>query len=208
LTAFQINDLFADCPNPYEALDYWYDYLVDFETRHWPPPSWSVTRQAPDYVENFAFLNGRVLFVGISLPGGIVHDQQEFDDRHAADLQWINSTVTSNDGNFDVLFVFGHADPDIETINDGFFNPFFSLVQTYDERVIFMHRNLGVDSWKLEPIFNGIPNLDVVVVEGSIWPPMWVKVDPSTGSFSIDQALWYDEYNATGILPTTGEIRI
>jgi hypothetical protein len=193
--------LFTDCPNPVQALGFWHEYLVDFETKHWQVPSWNVTRQAPDYPENFAFLNSRILFVGINLPGGTIHDQQEWDDRHAANLVWIDSSVGTHDGNFDILIVFGHADPDLD-VNGGFFNPFFSLVQTYDEHVVFMHRNLGADTWKIESAYNDILNLDVVVVEGSVWPPMWVQVDLRTGTLSVDQSLWYDEYLSTGSLPS------
>ena len=189
-----------DCPSPQQALGFWHEYLVDFESKHWPEPSWNVTRQTPDYPENFAFLYNRVLFVGINLPGGNVEDQQEWDDRHAADLLWIDSNVATHVGHFGVLVVFGHADPTIE-VNANFFNQFYALVQTYDAHVAFVHRNLGVDSWTIEPAFNNIPNLDVVVIEGSVWPPMWVQIDLSNGTISVDQSSWFSEYNRTGSMP-------
>jgi hypothetical protein len=193
-----------DCPNPVEALEFWREYLIEFETQYWPVPSWNVTRQGPDYPENFAYLNDRVLFTAVSLPGGIVYDEAEMENRHLANLAWINTTVATYNGTFDVLVVLGHADPAIQAAGS-FFTPFWNIVQSLDERVVFIHRNLGTDSWGLEPEYNGIPNLDVIVVEGSVWPPMMVQIDPISGGISIDQSTWYDAYNSTGNVVSSGE---
>jgi len=193
---------YNDCPDPTEALGFWNQYLLDFETKYWQDPSWDVLRQSPDYSENFAFLQRQVLFVGINLVGGIVHDQEEWDARHQADLLWIDTTAAKFDGNFTTMVVLAHADPEIE-INHEFFKDFYLMVERYDEKVIFVHRNLGIDTWKKESGFNDIPNLEVVAVEGSKWPPMWVQIDPIIGTYTIDQSTWHDEYVATGALPTT-----
>lgn len=190
---------YNDCPNPTQALEFWYEYLLDFETKFWPEPSWEITRQSPDYSENFAFLHRNVLFVGINLVGGIIHNQEEWDARHDADLLWIDTAATKYDGNYTTMVVLAHADPDIE-INQNFFTGFYPMVEGYDEKIIFMHRNLGVDTWNRESGFNGIPNLDVVAVEGSTWPPMRVQIDPISGTFTIEQSLWYNEYESTGSL--------
>lgn len=104
------------------------------------------------------------------------------------------------DGTYDTMIVLAHADPDID-INDNFFSSFLEMVRGYDEKVIYMHRNLGIDSWQLEPQFNGIANLDVVVVEGSLWPPMWFQLDLDTGNFAIDQGSWYQDYISSGDMP-------
>jgi hypothetical protein len=64
----------------------------------------------------------------------------------------------------------------------------------YTLQVIFIHRNLGVESWGLEPAFNGLSNLIVVVMEGSVWPPMLVEIDTAAGIVDIDQEQWYTEY--------------
>jgi hypothetical protein len=131
-----------------------------------------------------------------------VHNQAEWDARHKGNLQWVNETMASFDGNFKIAVIVSHADPDIEN-NENFFTPFFTMVQGYDERVIFVHRNLAIDSWQMEPNFNEIPNLDVVVVEGSMWPPLWVQIDTETGSILIDQTSWYQDYLATGTMPAS-----
>jgi len=172
---------------------------LDFETKYWPEPSWDIMRQSPDYSENFSFLQKEVLFVGINLVGGIIHDQEEWNARHDADLLWIDTAAAKYDGNYTTMVVLAHADPDIK-INDYFFRGFYSMVTSYDERVIFVHRNLGVDTWNKETGFNGIPNLDVVAVEGSKWPPMWIQIDSASGNYTVDQSSWYDNYKANGSL--------
>uniref|UniRef100_A0A7S4ABC2 Calcineurin-like phosphoesterase domain-containing protein n=1 Tax=Pseudo-nitzschia australis TaxID=44445 RepID=A0A7S4ABC2_9STRA len=188
---------YNDCPNPTQALGFWKQYLMDFETKYWSEPSWDILRQTPTYSENFAFLQSEVLFVGINLVGGIVHNRQEWNARHAADIQWINTTATNFDGSYTTMVVLAHADPNIE-INEYFFRAFYSMVDSYDEQVIFVHRNLGVDTWNSQTGYAGIPNLDVVAVEGSMWPPMWMQIDPINRTYTIDQSSWHNKYINTG----------
>ncbi len=189
-----------DCPNPSEALGFWNQYFLNFESKYWEDPSWEVLRQFPNYGENFAFLQRDILFVGINLVGGIIHDENEWSSRHEANLLWIDTTAAKYDGLYNTMVVFAHSDPQIE-INQNFFNAFYPMVERYSEQVIFVHRNLGIDTWKRESQYMGISNLEVVAVEGSKWPPMWMQIDPQTGSFNIDQSSWYDEYMSKGKLP-------
>ena len=189
-----------DCPNPTVALGLWDQYLLDFETKYWQNPSWEIIRQSPDYDENFAFLQRKVLFIGINLVGGIVHDKEEWDARHDANLLWIDTTATKYDGRYTTMVIFAHADPDIE-INEQFFTDFYPMVERYDEQVIFVHRNLGIDTWKKESGYNGVSNLEVVSVEGSKWPPMLVQIDGTNGNYAIDQSSWYDDFTQKGKLP-------
>jgi hypothetical protein len=53
-----------------------------------------------------------------------------------------------------------------------------------------MHRNLGIESFGFEPNFHGEDGLNVLVVEGSIWPPMKIELN-AAGAFSFDQSSWY-----------------
>jgi hypothetical protein len=153
-----------------------------------------MTRQEPDYPENFAYVFNGLLFVGINLVGGVVHDAKEWQDRHAADLKWIDDNYYLYAGQFDSLVILAHAGPDIQA-NDDFFATFYDQVEfDYDTQVIFIHRNLGVESWGLEPRYNDIANMIVVVVEGSIWPPMLVQIDIMAGIVDIDQEQWYTDY--------------
>jgi hypothetical protein len=190
---------FPDCPNPTQAFSFWYDYILDFESTHYPAPTaWNVSRQDPDYSENFAFVQNGLLILSINLVGGVVHDNREWEDRHAANLEWIDDQFYLRQGEFSAMVVLAHADPNIQA-NSGFFDTFYTRVEmVYQIQVIYIHRNLGVESWALEPNFNGISNLMVVVVEGSVWPPMLVEIDTAAGTLDIDQEQWYIDYLATG----------
>ena len=181
-----------DCPDPQQAYDFWHEYLVDFESTFWTAPS--VERQE-NFPENFAFLDKGVLMIGINLVGGVVHDDQEWEDRHDADLVWIDSKYLEYKGQFETMVVFAHADPEIE-VNKFFFDAFFDQVKNEytDTQVLFLHRNLNMDTWGLEPKYNNINNLMVIVVEGATWPPMLVSIDTTKGTVDIDQDQWYQDY--------------
>lgn len=184
-----------DCPDPEQALDFWKQTLVDFETTFWDFPTWNITRQEPDYSENLAFINNGVLFVAVNLVGGIVHDNREWEQRHAANLEWIDDQYLINEGNFDVMVVFAHADPAILT-NDDFYNTFFDRVRdNYSVQVILVNRNLQGETWGVERQFNQIDNLMRVVAEGSIWPPLLLQIDTAAGTIDVDQSQWYDAYS-------------
>lgn len=179
----------------------WYDYLLEFETDHWPAPSqWNISRDA-DYEENFAYVHRNVLLIGINLVGGVVHDNREWEDRHAADLEWIQSNFETHQGDFETMVIMAHADPEI-LANEPFFDLFYDLVGSNfaGTQIIFIHRSLGDESWGLERNYNGFENLMVAVVEGTKWPPMLVTIDTAAGLVEIDQEQWYTEFKAGGMV--------
>eukprot|EP00934_Nitzschia_sp_Nitz4_P007793 Nitzschia sp. Nitz4//scaffold85_size83877//19445//21288//NITZ4_005221-RA/size83877-processed-gene-0.136-mRNA-1//-1//CDS//3329559113//7783//frame0 len=187
---------YNDCPNPEEAFSFWGKYMVDFESTYWPEPqAWSVTRQEPNYAENFAFVHKRVLAVGINLVGGAVHDSNEWEQRQNANLDWINNQYYANVNDIGMMVVFGHSDPGVAA-NANFFTPFFERVRDdYGVPVVYVHRNVNGDVADLATAYDGIDNLMVVVVEGSIWPPLRLDMDATSGEVEIDQSGWFDEYS-------------
>jgi hypothetical protein len=183
---------YNDCPNPEEALDLWYDNLLGYETEYWPAGPFTVMRQDQDYPENFAFLHENILFVGINLVGGTIHDQDEWDARQAADLEWIDNNFEENKNQTDLLVVFAHADPDIQS-TEPFYTPFIQRVNsTYAIPTILIHRNLGIETSGFEPNYAGVDGLIVLVVEGSIWPPMKIELN-AAGLFTFDQSTWFSD---------------
>mmetsp|Transcript_4098 Transcript_4098/g.6852 ORF Transcript_4098/g.6852 Transcript_4098/m.6852 type:complete len:226 (-) Transcript_4098:112-789(-) len=182
---------YNDCPNIDQAFGFWEKYLLGYDSKFWPS-RWTVDRFQPDYPENFAFVMRNILYVGINLVGGRVHDDKEWEDRQKANLQWIDSSFQKHQARFDVLILFAHADPDIET-NSDFFTPLFQRIE-FDYRIptILIHRNLGVESSSIEENFDDIPDFVVLVAEGGIWPPMRVEIDTITGNFVWDQENWFD----------------
>lgn len=135
--------------------------------------------------------------MGINLVGGLVHSNREWQDRHAANLLWIDEQYYLNEGNFEAMVILAHSDPTLRS-NSNFFETFYERVEfNYQRQVIFVHRNLGVDSWALQESYNDISNLMVVVVEGSVWPPMKIQIDAKVGMVDVDQGDWYNEFLST-----------
>lgn len=171
---------------------------MDYETKHWPAPKqWNVTRDNADkYPENFAFVYNEILFVGINLVGGVVHDAKEWEKRQEANLQWIDDNYQEYKDNIKAFVLFAHADPDVPS-NSPFYEPFKEKVSLeYNEiPVVLIHRNLGVEPWSWETEFENIPNLSVIVVAGSSWPPLMGAIDfRQDNPFIFDQGSWYDGY--------------
>ena len=166
---------------------------MDYETRYWPPQTWTVNRYTGVLDENWAFTFRQTLFIGINLVGGQVQDTTEWATRQAADLEWIDLQVNAAKQNQEMglLVLFTHADPSIST-NDPFFNPFFANVETtYQVPTVLVHRNLGIDSAQIQENYMGINNFVLLVVEGGTWPPMRVEVDVESGSFLWNQSDWF-----------------
>ena len=190
--------ILSDCPNPESAMSFWHEQLVDYERKHWPAPrEWNVTRDDSDkYPENFVFVYNEILFIGINLVGGVVHDAKEWEKRQKANLQWIDDNYQQNKGLIKAFVLFAHADPDVPS-NSAFYEPFKESVslEYTDVPVVLIHRNLGVEPWSWETEFENIDNLSVVVVEGSTWPPLMGAIDfRQENPFIFDQGSWYDGY--------------
>jgi hypothetical protein len=155
-----------------------------------------VTKDNEDYQENFAFVHNDILFVGINLVGGIVHDSREWSTRQAANLQWIDDNYQQHKDTIKAFVLFAHADPDVAS-NSPFFEPFKERVsREYNQvPVVLIHRNLGVEPWSWETEYEDIQNFSVVVVAGSSWPPLMGAIDfRQNDPFIFDQSNWYDQY--------------
>jgi hypothetical protein len=51
-----------------------------------------------------------------------------------------------------------------------------------------IHSNSGVESYG----FVSLGNLDILVVEGSIWPPMKIELN-AAGALDFDQTTWFED---------------
>ena len=179
-------------------MTFWREHLLEYETQHWKEPTqWTVNRGTDDnYPENFAFAYNEILFVGVNLVGGVVHNATEWSERQVANLQWIDDNYERHKDSIKAFVLFAHADPDVPS-NSPFYEPFKERVKTVYNKipVVLIHRNLGVEPWSWETEFEDIKNLSVVVVAGSVWPPLMGAADFRQESpFIFDQTKWYAEY--------------
>jgi len=80
-----------DLEDPAQGWKWWQKYYSRFEERF--QPAWNTDRQ-PEPPENFAFLRKGVVFIGINLVGGRVHDASEWLVRLPQDAAWIKEVLT------------------------------------------------------------------------------------------------------------------
>ncbi len=93
-----------DTLNPDQSLGYWKRHLGKFYERFELP--FPVITQAQRQ-ENFSFQPGDVLYIGINLPEGRVHDEMEWNKRIADNGDWIRQSLLSS--NAKAAIILAHA---------------------------------------------------------------------------------------------------
>jgi hypothetical protein len=135
-----------DCKDPVEAWQLWEKNFMRFD-EHWPN-SLGVVRQ-PTRPENFAFIQQEILFVGINMVGGKVHDWKEWEARIEDDRQWLESQFKLHASDTKAAVIFAHANPGSKV--DGrfeykinAFQPFIEYLDAgsetdYPKPILFIH---------------------------------------------------------------------
>jgi len=81
----------SDLEDPAQGWKWWQKYYSRFEEGF--QPAWKTERQ-PERPENFAFVRKGVVFIGINLVGGRIHDASEWALRLPQDAAWIKEVLT------------------------------------------------------------------------------------------------------------------
>ena len=172
-----------DCATPDMAWEYWLKHFHNFDT-HWKY-DFEVSRQKVRN-ENFCFRLNGVLFVGINLVGGRVHDPKEWKTRHAQNIAWIKSTLKANRESCHAIVLFGHATPVLK--HNDFFTPFVALVNEAQVPVLYLHGD--GHRWIKDKPFGTDLITRVQVDQGGIAPPLRVTVQADPKSpFVFDRRL-------------------
>ncbi|MCP4787067.1 MAG: hypothetical protein GY903_14530 [Fuerstiella sp.] len=170
-----------DCTNPSEAWDFWDKHFRRFD-QHWHHRL-SVFRQL-EREENFSFVKANVLFVGLNIVGGLIHDPAEWKHRHADDLQWVRRNLRQFGANVDSMVIFGHAMPAPK--HNDFFKPFNKDAQEFSKPILYLHGD--GHRWIHDRPFEAKNILRVQVDQGGIAPPLQVKVtDDPAEPFQFDR---------------------
>ena len=170
-----------DCLDPDQAWKYWDQYFMKFDSRwsHALPVSRQKIRQ-----ENFAFVQGNVLFVGLNIVGGRVHDAQEWKLRHAGGLDWVKLNLQKAGEDITSLVIFGHAKPAAN--HKDFFTPFNKVAEDFAKPILYLHGD--GHKWIHDRPFKAKNVLRVEVDQGGIAPPLKVTVtDHATDPFVFDR---------------------
>ncbi len=172
-----------ECPNPDQAWTHWDANLMRLE-ENWSS-DFTVRRQAARE-ENFAFVHEGVLFVGINLVGGIVHDANEWSQRMTDDANWVNENFNTFRNQVTSAVVFAHAFPD-PTGGDRqqFALDFVTAARDFGKPILY---TMGDEhSWTLDHPYPVAPNVTRVVLNKGV-PSARVTVtyDPAN-PFAVDQ---------------------
>ncbi len=126
---------FNDCDNTSEAFSLWEKYFMHFH-ENWEMP-WKTDYQ-PERKENFTWVEQDVLFVGLNLVGGSVHDSTEWNSRLKANADWIESLIQKNNKALNALVVFGHANMDKTEKFKVFVEKFRSIAAAFQKPILYL----------------------------------------------------------------------
>ncbi len=168
-------------PSPAEAWDLWNSYFLRFET-NWPTaPRAAHQTERP---ENFAWVEEQVLLVGITLPGGRVHDAEEWSDFLKDDVDWVEAQLALHADDVYAMVLFAHASP--TSNHDPFMIPFRAAAAAFGKPVLFMHGDGHV--WVDDRPWPEAYIRRIQVDQGGSADPLEVTVTPmQSDPFTLDR---------------------
>jgi hypothetical protein len=156
-----------DCDNPTQAWTYWEKYFLKFDK------NWKVryhVEYQPEQPENFAFRIKDILFIGINLVGGRVHNQDVWNEKMQNDALWIKKQLQSKEIKAAVLFA--QANP--KEKHELFMKHFKNAAIIFKKPILFIHgdghRWIYDNPWLEQNIIR------VQVDQGKIADPLQVTV--------------------------------
>lgn len=175
---------YNDCPDPADAWRRWARHFMAFDERwnHALPVMRQTARP-----ENFAFVHRRVLFIGLNLVGGKVHDEKEWRDRQLDDLAWTRRCFDDAGDAVTSAVVFIHAKPN--PTHAVFTGGFIPQAASFGKPLLLLHGDGHV--WIHDRPFEAAPNvLRVQVDQGGKAPPLLVTVTHDADQpFLLDRRL-------------------
>ncbi len=149
---------YNDCARPKEAFANWKSNFHLFD-KNWDHDI-QINYQ-PDREENISFLSDGVLFVGVNLVGGKIHDPQEWADRSKDALVWVKSNFARFGDNVPNAVVFGHAFPD-KSRYGSFQKGFVEVAQYFKKPVLYLQGDNH--KWQLDRPFSDAANITRITI--------------------------------------------
>jgi len=162
-----------DCPDPDQAWADWSSVFMRFE-EHWDEAVADVQRQDVRE-ENFAFVRDGVLFIGINLVGGAIHDQDEWDGRFGDNLAWISAQLATHGDDVGAAVLLGHSM--IQPVTLPFFEAFAPIAGAWGKPLLYLQGDGHV--WIEDHPFDEAPNVLRIQVDGEAAQPVRFDVDPT-----------------------------
>lgn len=158
-----------DCADPNSAWSHWHDHFMRFD-QHWHHRL-GVFRQL-EREENFSFVSEGVLFIGLNLVGGALHDADEWKRRHAQNVDWTRRNFARFGDDVYAVVIFGHAHPRID--HSDYFEPLSKQATQLAKPILYLHGD--GHRWIKDRPFQAKNILRVQVDQGGIAPPLKVVV--------------------------------
>ena len=136
-----------DEPDPDAAWAIWSRDFMHFSEQF--PDAPKLARQE-GHPENIAWLDEGVLFIGINLVGGRMHDVEEWAYRHRANAEWVEHQLDTLGASAYAVVVLGQAAPKLR--HEDFFRRFVPAVEAYGKPVLYLHGDghkwIYEESWR------------------------------------------------------------
>ena len=162
-----------DCADPESAWDLWVKYFMEFEN------NWKLETQVDrqnEYKENFAFTTKGVLFIGLNLVGGLVHDSTEWRERHNQNAKWVETQFNKYRKNIRAAVIIVQAKPNEK--HEDFMSKFLISAEKFSKPIVFIHgdghRWIYEESWMKKNIIR------IQVDQGGIAPPLKLVMNPDS----------------------------
>eukprot|EP00547_Thalassionema_nitzschioides_P015689 CAMPEP_0194231676 /NCGR_PEP_ID=MMETSP0158-20130606/324_1 /TAXON_ID=33649 /ORGANISM="Thalassionema nitzschioides, Strain L26-B" /LENGTH=653 /DNA_ID=CAMNT_0038964331 /DNA_START=68 /DNA_END=2026 /DNA_ORIENTATION=+ len=170
-----------NCPDPDIALNDWVHQLGDFANRFFDR-RFSVTNQATNK-ENFAFVQKEVLFIGLHLVGGRIHDESEWRQRHAKNVRWVQDQLANVAADtYRAVVLFANARPSQQ--HNDFFEDLLDDINQIQKPVAYIHANGGNGKFETYKPFKEAPMLTAVQIQsGGSSPPLRIAVGEGNNPF-------------------------
>jgi hypothetical protein len=186
---------FNDCKTiePAQALGLWISVFVPYNRKYWTRNFHA--NRLPNRQEVFAFVNKRTLFIGLNLVGGLVHNQSEWNSRHADQVAWVKALMLKQKSLVHSVVLFAHADPDKS--HASFINPFVTFLRTeFPTNIPVLYLGGHAHKWAYEPRYHNVTNWLRVRLTGGVKEPIVrITVDPDgrgknpTRAFNVERFL-------------------
>lgn len=163
-----------DLADPATGWQYWTQYFLGFHDNFSATPKGVVRQYAQP--ENMAWVDHGVLFVGLNIVGGTVHDQAEWTLRHSHNLAWVREQFDAHPEAHSAV-VFAQARP--KDIQEDFFAPFVEAAAQFKKPVLYLHGD--GHRYVVEPAWRAANITRVQVDQVSKAPPLLITVtgDPA-----------------------------
>ncbi len=158
-----------DCLFPSAAWAHWERTFMRFDQnwQHKLPVFRQLERE-----ENFAFTQNNILFLGINLVGGRVHDAEEWKLRHQQNATWTQQNIDRCGDELRGIVLFGHAHP--KPIHNDFFDSFSEQAQAFGKPILYLQGD--GHSWINDTPFEAKNIQRIQVDQGGKAPPLKVTV--------------------------------